>query len=209
MSRPAKDYTGYKVGRLTVLYDSGERVKDGHKLWIAKCGCGNYAIITTSQIAVKNKQSCGCLKKENWKGTKHSMCYTKIYSTWNSMLNRCYNSNDKRFHNYGKRGIKVCKRWHKFENFYADMGNKPAGKTLERTDNDKGYFPNNCKWATSQEQHENIRVKGYSYDKESKKYRARITTNGKNYHLGGFDAPEEARNAYLEAKKIYHTTHRE
>lgn len=74
------------------------------------------------------------------------------------MLRRCYDTEFDHFKDYGGRGIKVCKRWHKFENFYADMGEPPTPKhTLERKNNDKGYSPSNCKWATRKEQSNNTR----------------------------------------------------
>jgi hypothetical protein len=73
------------------------------------------------------------------------------------MIDRCDNIRNRYFYNYGGRGIKVCERWHKFENFYADMGD-PNGLTLERINNDKGYSPTNCKWATRKDQAKNRRT---------------------------------------------------
>ncbi len=81
------------------------------------------------------------------------------YVVWNSMKNRCYNPKVKSYPSYGGRGIKVCNRWMKFENFLADMGERPAGMTLDRKDNSGDYTPINCKWSTPKEQAANRRVK--------------------------------------------------
>lgn len=82
---------------------------------------------------------------------------SKTYSTWASMMQRCYDKNHKSYKIYGDRGIGVAREWRKFENFLADMGEKPVGITLERIDNDKGYCNSNCKWATYSEQNKNKR----------------------------------------------------
>lgn len=88
----------------------------------------------------------------------YGMSGTRIYKTWTEMNYRCYNPNCKAYKNYGGRGIKVCKRWrNSFENFCADMGDKPKGLTLERINNDRNYEPGNCKWATYKENLNNRR----------------------------------------------------
>ena len=90
---------------------------------------------------------------------KHSMCKTMAYRTWMSMKQRCYNSKLKAYANYGGRGITVCDRWlESFENFYADMGDRPEWKSIDRIDNNWNYEPWNCKWSTNKEQSNNTRV---------------------------------------------------
>jgi hypothetical protein len=83
------------------------------------------------------------------------------YNAWQNMIARCYNPNHPWFQDYGARGITVCERWHKFENFLADMGERPKSLTLERKRNSEGYSPDNCIWATAQEQARNRRNTRY------------------------------------------------
>lgn len=100
------------------------------------------------------------------KEVKHGKYGTPIYRTWQRMGQRCNNPNNRHYSGYGGRGITVCDRWGRFENFYEDMGDKPTPKhSLERIDNNKGYSPDNCKWATMAEQGSNRRDnRKYTYD---------------------------------------------
>lgn len=77
---------------------------------------------------------------------------TPTYVTWQHMKDRCLNKRSEYYHNYGGRGITVCERWMKFENFLADMGIRPPGTSLERLDNSGNYEPGNCRWATPKDQ---------------------------------------------------------
>jgi len=98
--------------------------------------------------------------KQRFSGYVHGMFGTPEYWSWSGMIQRCTNPRNPAFHNYGGRGIKVCKRWLKFENFFADLGLKPSPKhTLDRINNSRGYSPDNCQWATWKEQNNNRRPK--------------------------------------------------
>lgn len=135
--------------------------RDGQTSWFveAVCWCGARVVTRLLKSKVPRALSCRpCLYKRK---TKHGHSGfrrpSKTYTCWQSMLDRCENTRCQWFPNYGGRGITVCERWQKFENFLADMGERPPGLTIDRVDNSAGYFPENCRWATKTEQNRNTR----------------------------------------------------
>lgn len=155
-----KDLTGQKFGKLTVLGYAGMK---SHSQWYCRCECGNFVKTGTCNLKSGNTNSCTCLQKEvvRQRSTTHGHTgngqVSKTYTAWQAMLSRCQAPNYINFKNYGGRGINVCKRWQKFENFLEDMGERPDGLSLDRIENDKGYYKENCRWATRIEQQNNRR----------------------------------------------------
>ena len=126
-----------------------------------RCVCGNTVLAKPHELRTREKTSCGCWKKqvlgENSKTHGRANSRTtgyanRTYGIWQAMRDRCSNPNRKDYHRYGGRGISVCARWQSFEVFLADMGEAPTNLTLDRKDNDKGYSPENCAWATRNQQ---------------------------------------------------------
>ena len=133
-------------------------------MWSCQCECGAIKKVRADHLRAGLITSCGCLRSEllvarNISRTAHGHAAdwsrSPTYISWTAMLTRCRNPNADSFQRYGAIGIGVCERWLVFENFLADMGERPAGTSIDRRDNAKGYEPINCRWATAQDQENN------------------------------------------------------
>lgn len=150
---------GQKIGPFTVVALAPRR-SDHHSRFIGQCFCGRRKNVNFYNAG--RSKSCGCKTKEIQRAAKmtHGHCKlfgkeTKVYKAWRSMLKRCLDQHHKSFKRYGGRGIKICRRWKRFENFLADMGEPKPKFSLGRIDNDLGYSKNNCRWETAKQQANN------------------------------------------------------
>ena len=156
-----KKLIGQTFGRLTVIARAPNSAQ-GRARWLCRCECGNTLVTLGVSLRQGRANSCGCLRREvtGVRARTHGLSKIPEYFIWRSMKSRCSNSNDKHYKDYGGRGIKPCTRWlHSFEEFFADMGPRPSPKhSIDRIDNDSGYYPENCRWATTIEQGQNSRA---------------------------------------------------
>lgn len=201
-------HLGKRFGALLVVIDC-ETTKPRYVT--VRCDCGVEKRLRLSNLVRGYTHSCGCRKGDG--NITHGMTKSPEWRSWDSMKQRCFNPNATKYFNYGGRGITVCERWvDSSQNFFDDMGRRPAGYTLDRKDVNGNYEPENCKWSDSSEQNSNMRrpisarfskFKGVSRSKHSS-FEASICANGKMIYLGAFHREVRAAKAYDRAAIKHH-----
>lgn len=176
----ACNLTAQVFGRLTVVFRA-ENNKRGDARWHCRCECGTEKVVQAWLLKSGHTKSCGCFNREvtaeRHKNPEFQAKFLRAkvkhghtprddngkkapsptYKSWRNLKKRCNNPNHTDYKDYGGRGIAVCERWSDFRNFLEDMGERPEGKTIDRKDNDGGYYKENCRWATAKEQRLNQR----------------------------------------------------
>ncbi|QVW08761.1 AP2 domain-containing protein [Phage CBW1004C-Prop1] len=155
----AIDMTGNRYNELVAIKRVGS-CRSGDAKWLFQCDCGNQ--FSASGYAARTSKIINCPQcaKERAKtaSIKHGRAKTSEFGIWTDMQTRCLNPNSTSYPNYGGRGIGICQRWMKFQNFFQDMGPRPSmNHSIDRIDPDGDYSPDNCRWATHKEQSRNKR----------------------------------------------------
>lgn len=168
------DLTGQTFERLTVIKRVDDYISpsgDRRVQWLCKCICGKEVVVTGSNLTKGNSKSCGCYYREllTKKNTTHNASNTRLYHTWICMKDRCYNPKNKKYKDYGGRGITICDEWinsfETFSNWAYDNGyieNVPRGEcTIDRIDVNGNYCEQNCRWVNQKVQSNNKRNNHY------------------------------------------------
>ena len=152
------DLCGQRFGLLVVQSLAGvDRFRKS--LWNCTCDCGGRSVSSAGNLRSGGATSCGCKRIANGKArrTHGRDSKDRTYRIWSAMRSRCMTKSNKCYAGYGGRGITVCDRWSSFESFFEDMGEAPDGLSIDRINNELGYSPDNCRWATQKEQTRNTR----------------------------------------------------
>lgn len=177
------DLTGHRYGHLTVL-SRAENV-GRFSAWECVCDCGNKTVVQSHHLRNGHTKSCGCYRKSGDSRRTHGMTNTRLHRIWAAMKARCCNENIPAYKYYGGRGITICDEWKdSFEKFYAwaVKSGYRDNLSIDRIDNNKGYSPENCRWATNKEQSNNQRsTRLLTYDGETHSLAEWADITGINY----------------------------
>lgn len=153
-----RDHVGDRFGMLVVVADAEDLIQPKGAVArrvLVRCDCGAEKNVGLLNLVAGRTKSCGCQRGKAPPNATHRMTGSPTYIVWLAMRQRCADRNSRNYQKYGAKGVTVCERWQNFENFLADMGERPSGATLDRIDNRRGYEPGNCRWATQRMQQRN------------------------------------------------------
>lgn len=216
-----EELIGVKFGKLTVIKRSHKSSgKDSRWLWECLCDCGKTSYVRSNNLKSGNSKSCSCfnIKMVKKKKETHGLSNTKIYDSYRNMIDRCLNPKNKKYYNYGGRGITVCDRWlghNGLINFNKDMKDSyEKGLQLDRIDPNGDYTLENCRWVTNQQNSMNTRSHRDSVSKykgvsplPKGKWLSRLVFDGNVVHDQRFNSEVEAAEAYNEAAIKYFGKH--
>lgn len=157
MRAKVEDVSGQRYGNLTIL-----RRIDGERC-LCRCDCGKETIAFLGNMRKHHTKSCGCLRHRTKTNLIHGLCKTRLHQIWWAMKQRTTDKNSQAYRNYGGRGIKLCKEWFDFVPFYDWAISNGYSDTLsiDRINNNKGYYPDNCRWVDMKIQNRNKRTNVY------------------------------------------------
>lgn len=220
MGRRKKDYTGLVFGKLAVVGLHHELSKiHKRKFWLLICECGVMISKSSSDIGkLVDNSSCGCsVRRSRNKYTHYTVSRPNkksisSYTSWQAMKQRCINPNHSNFEYYGGRGIVVCDEWLEFWGFYADMGERPEGLTLDRINVNSGYSKDNCRWVSKSVQSYNTRTQknnisgktGVFWAARDERWVSKIDFEGSQITLGYFMNKDEAVRVREDAEFFYY-----
>lgn len=152
--------SGKRVGKWTVGAQAGN-AKGGGAFWMCRCDCGNEVAVMAGDLRFGKSTSCGCDRADRTRAMKttHGGSGSRLHHTWKNMRARCLRPGSSSYARYGGRGIGICPEWGRYETFrdWALSAGYADDLSIDRIDNEKGYEPSNCRWATAQMQSENRR----------------------------------------------------